>query len=237
MLTEGFNLLHRATSTIRRENADRAITVSATPALALRWLAPALDRLRHEGIAEFRIDASSRQADLFAGEADLDIRYGRTVEEGLVADVLFSECVFPVCNPDYAAKHNLREAQDLLGAELLFVDDWAHRGGVWSAWQDWFEVATRAPHRLQEAVRFSEMDKAVEAAANGRGVAIGAARHLSLWKQAKLIRPFDEELEVRYSSVLVALPEIAEERTIRRLRRRLVALAAENPNVLHQGAF
>lgn len=242
MLTQGFDLLHRATSAIRRESSARAITVSATPALALRWLAPALDQLRQEGIAEFRIDASSREADLFAGEADLDIRYGRTVEEGLVADVLFSEAVFPVCHPDYASKLSLRRPHDVLRGELLFVDDWAHRGGVWSAWRDWLEEAGVEFGTLTEAARYSELDKAVEAAAGGSGVAIGAQRHLDRWGRAdrhghQLVRPFDDTLSVRYSSTLVALPEIAEDRTIRKLRRRLVALAAEHPNILHQGAF
>lgn len=242
MLTQGFNLLHRATSAIRRESSARSITVSATPALALRWLAPALDQLRQEGIAEFRIDASSREADLFAGEADLDIRYGRTVEEGLVADVLFSEAVFPVCHPDYASKLSLRRPEDVLQGELLFVDDWAHRGGVWSAWRDWLAETGVEVGTLPEAARFSELDKAVEAAAGGAGLAIGAQRHLDRWSRAdqyghQLVRPFHDKPSVRYSSTLVALPEIAEDRTIRRLRLRLLALAAEHPNILHQGAF
>lgn len=242
MLTQGFDLLHRATSAIRRESSGRPITVSATPALALRWLAPALDQLRQEGIAEFRIDASSREADLFAGEADLDIRYGRTVEEGLVADVLFSEVVFPVCHPDYMSELYLHRPEDALRAKLLFVDDWAHRGGVWSSWRDWLAEAGVAVDKLSEAARFAEMDRAVEAAAGGAGLAIGAQRHLDQWNQSRgrrqqLVRPFDAHLAVRYSSTLVALPEIAEDRTIRRLRRRLVALAAEHPDVLHQGAF
>ncbi len=242
MLTQGFDLLHRATSAIRRESSSRAITISATPALALRWLAPALDQLREEDIAEFRIDASSREADLFAGEADLDIRYGRTIEDGLVADVLFSETVFPVCHPDYASRLALRQPADALRAGLLFVDDWAHRGGVWSAWRDWLQEAGVEAGALAEAGRFSEMDKAVAAAASGTGMAIGAQRHLDRWSRADrsghcLIRPFDSAIAVRYSSTLVSLPEIAEDRTIRRLRRRLVALAAEHPDVLHKGAF
>ncbi|HEV7252809.1 MAG TPA: LysR family transcriptional regulator [Mesorhizobium sp.] len=238
-LTEGFDLMHRATAMVRRETAGRAVTVSATPALALRWLAPALDRLRQEGIAEFRIDASSREADLPAGEAELDIRYGLVVDPGLVTDVLFSETVFPVCHPDYAAQAKFASPADLLRADLLFVDDWGKRGGRWSAWRDWFDLAGLQPDELREAGRFAEMDKSVAAAAGGWGVAMGAARHLGAGEVdgGRLIRLFGGELELRYSAFLVALPEIAEEATIKRLRRRLVALARDSRNVLHEGAF
>jgi LysR family glycine cleavage system transcriptional activator len=243
ILTEGFDLLHRATASVRRETAEKAITVSATPALALRWLAPALDTLREEGIAEFRIDASSREADLSAGEADLDIRYGRFVGPDLVADVLLSETVFPVCHPDYAERLGLAAPANLLHADLLFVDDWGRRGGRWSAWSEWFEMAGLDASEMREAGRFTEMDKAVEAAANGQGVAMGAARHVRREEfdpssgRQRLVRPFAAPLELRYSAFLVALPEIAEEGTIKRLRRRLLALANESRNVLHEGAF
>jgi len=243
LLGDGFSVLHRATETIRREISDRSITVSATPAVALRWLAPVLDRLRQEGFAEFRIDASSREADLAAGEADLDIRYGRKVEPGLISHVLFSESVFPVCHPNYAARLSIETPADLLGADLLFVDDWARRGGVWSAWLDWFEAAGIDRLDLSEAARFTEMDKAVEAAAKGAGVAMGAGRHLERFRETKeangptLVRAIATGPELLYSTTLVALPESAEEPTMRRLIRRLTAIAKEGPGVLHTGAF
>lgn len=241
LLTDGFDMLYRATDSVWREVAERPITVSATPAMALRWLAPTLDHLRQEGVADFRIDASSRAADLAAGEADLDIRYGVSVEPGLVYEVLFSENVFPVCHPEYAAQHDLHAPSRLFDADLLFVDDWARRGGVWSAWHDWCALAGLDPAGLREAGRFTAMDKAVEAAATGAGVAIGATRHLgptpSSTSGNALQRLFSTNLEVRYCAFLVALPEIAEDPTIRRLMRRLTTISSQTQGVLHEGAF
>ncbi|TIM96864.1 MAG: LysR family transcriptional regulator [Mesorhizobium sp.] len=237
LLRDAFELVYRATESVRREVAGRPITVSATPAIALRWLAPTLDRLRQESIADFRIDASSRQADLAAGEADLDIRYGLSVEPGLVSEVLFSEIVFPVCHPAYAAERGLHAPSDLLEAELLFVDDWGRRGGVWSAWRDWFATAGLNAGMIAEAARYTEMDKAVAAAASGTGVAIGAARHLEKLPSGRLTQLFGSSLELRYCAFLVALPEVAEEPTIRRLMRRLTAIGAQSQSVLHEGAF
>jgi LysR family glycine cleavage system transcriptional activator len=235
MLGAGFDILQRATASVQRETAGRPITVSATPAIALKWLAPALDRVRQKGGTEFRIDASSREADLSAGEADLDIRYGRSVEPGLVSEVLFTEAVFPVCNPDYAQRRHLAEPADLARADLLFVDDWGRRGGRWTAWADWFEAAGLDPAAAVEAARFTEMDKAVEAARRGEGVAIGADRHLAAGEP--LLRLFAQGPEVRYSAFLVALPEVAENAVIRRLWRELIAIARQSDSYLHKGAF
>lgn len=234
-LTQGFDVLHRATESVRRQQGGRAITVRATPAMALRWLAPALDRLRHEGQAEFRIDASSQEADLAAGEADIDIRYGRAIEPGLVAEVLFHEHVFPLCTLDVARRHDLPNRQDLSGVPLLFVDDWGYRGGVWSAWDDWGAEAGYAPEMFVEARRYTELDHAVKAAAQGEGVAMGAERHLRAYPD--LAPAFPDAPGVTYGIFLVALPEVAEDPVIRRLTKRLVALAGERDDVLHAGAF
>lgn len=231
-LGRGFEALHRATEAVRRQEEGQPITVSATPAMALRWLAPVLDRFREEGLGEFRIDASSREADLAAGEADLDIRYGRAADMDLMGDELFSESVFPVC--DAAHAQALHDPEDLARAPLLFVDDWGRRGGTWSAWRDWCEAAGVSGDMLEEAGRFAEMDRAVAAAAAGEGLAIGARRHLE--QHPSLVRPF-EAPEVTYGAYLLALPEVAEEPTIRRLMKRLVAEARRTRGVLHEGAF
>lgn len=237
-LREGFDLLRRATASVQREKLGRSPTVRASPAVALRWLAPALDRLRLEGMTEFRIDASSQPADLAAGEADLDIRYGSTVEANLVSDVLFSETVFPVCSAAYAQDHGIYEPDDLAAAEILFVDDWNSRGGVWSAWSDWCARAGVDLDTLRGQRRFTEMDKAVQAAAAGEGVAIGAGRHLTSADGLHgLVRPFAESLSVEYSEFLVSLPEVAEERPIRLLRRRLISIARESKSFIHVGAL
>ncbi|MWD25971.1 LysR family transcriptional regulator [Aquicoccus sp. SCR17] len=231
-LGRGFDTLFRATEAIRRQEDGAPITVSATPAMALRWLAPVLDRFREDGLGEFRIDASSREADLAAGEADLDIRYGRAADGELMTEVLFSESVFPVCDAAHAAA--LTEAAELTRAPLIFVDDWGRRGGTWSAWRDWCAAAGVPGEDLREAGRYAEMDRAVAAAAAGEGLAIGAQRHLD--QHPALVRPFDGP-EVTYSAFLVALPEVAEEPTIRRLMKRLVAEARRTRGVIHEGAF
>ncbi|MGB1239389.1 MAG: LysR family transcriptional regulator [Pseudomonadales bacterium] len=239
LLSQGFDLLARATDTVRRENAGRNVTISATPALAIRWLAPALDQLREQGLQNIRIDASSQEANLAAGETDLDIRYGSTVEPGLVADILFSETVFPVCSQTFANEHELDKSEDLLTAKLLFVDDWGSRGGIWSAWHDWFAGQRLNSQSLTEEARFSAMDKAVEIAAQGGGVAMGANRHLEMFDDSSnpLVRLCRDVQGIEYAAYLVALPEVAEERTIREIRYKLLALAKQSNAVLHDGAF
>ncbi|WP_271274114.1 LysR family transcriptional regulator [Aliamphritea hakodatensis] len=238
-LSQGFDLLARATNAVRRENADRNITISATPALAIRWLAPALDQLREQGVQGIKIDASSQEANLAAGEIDIDIRYGKSVEPELITDILFSEVVFPVCSQEFAIKHKLKKSEELLTTQLLFVDDWGSRGGIWSAWHDWFHNQNISSQSLTEAGRYSAMDKAVTIAAQGGGVAMGADRHLQMFNEPSnpLVRVCPDVPGIEYAAYLVSLPEVAEERTIRDIRYKLLALAKQSDSVLHDGAF
>lgn len=232
-LEAGFDALFRAAEAVQRQSGHRPVTISATPAVALRWLAPVLDRFRGEGFDDFRIDASSDEADLAAGEADIDIRYGRgSSDSELISEMLFSEAVFPVCSCAMVA--NLAVPADVTTKPLLFVDDWGRRGGTWSAWADWFQEVGLAMPVSSVGARFSEMDKAVAEAAAGRGIAMGAQRHLERYPD--LVRPFSGP-EIIYGTFLVALPEVAEEPGIRRLIARLVSEARKTSGVLHEGAF
>ena len=85
---------------------------------------------------------------------------------------VFEEMVRPVCSPGYAAAH----AETLKGRvggwrDLSFLDLTAPNRG-WATWEDWF----RAAGHPSPAPRFTGFDSylyILEAAADGRGIALG----------------------------------------------------------------
>jgi LysR family glycine cleavage system transcriptional activator len=237
-LREGFDVLSRATKAIRRDKGISTLTVSATPALALRWLAPKVDefRQRHPQI-EFRIDASPKDADLDSGEVDLDIRYGLSADPKLNCDVIFREDIFPVCHPSLVSRRTPQ--LDLTGYVLLQVDDWAARGGVWRCWEDWFTLCGVAALHPVRGPKLSQIDLAVEAASQQKGFAMGTERHLSEPRyKGLLIRPFRKSLKLTYMAYMVCLPEVAHNPPVRAFRQWILRSAEKDkPEIMHHGAF
>src|ERR1700736_5935978 len=88
---------------------------TATNAFAGRWLVPRLPSWRkaHPGIA-LEVIGTDAVLDLGAGEADLAIRYARTPPPNLIAQQLFRDRFFAVCNPALLSEHMpLRTPADL----------------------------------------------------------------------------------------------------------------------------
>lgn len=88
----------------------QTVTLSTTPAVAVRWLLPWVCMLRdsHPDI-DLRIHASHEPVPLDGVTADIAIRYGDGRWPGLVADKLFDNTFIPTCSP----RLGLREVAQL----------------------------------------------------------------------------------------------------------------------------
>ena len=77
-VARAFDIIGEATASVAKTPASLAVSVSAEPIFAARWLVPRLVRFQqqHADIEVF-IDATPNLANLAKDEADLGIRYGR----------------------------------------------------------------------------------------------------------------------------------------------------------------
>lgn len=142
------------------------LTVSVAPSFGLRWLIPNLPDFhdRYPGIA-VSVDTAHRQVEFPRDGIDLAIRMGRGDWPGLDALCLMQESLVPVAAPPLAA--GIRAASDLAGKTLL------HVANVADDWRSWCALAGVALDSLDEGPRFDNIQMALEAAAQGLGIAIG----------------------------------------------------------------
>ncbi|QJE73567.1 transcriptional regulator GcvA [Aerophototrophica crusticola] len=197
-LTAALDMVAAATAELAAGAERRRLRLSVDPSFAQRWLARRLARfqIEHPGI-EASLDATPAKAD-FHADADLGIRFGRGPWPGLRSQVLAVVHTFPVGTP--ALVEGLREPRDLLGRPLLleYPDE---------PWYRWLATAGVEGVTRLEGPRFFEAAHALDAAADGQGIALGdlvlSGDELAA---GRLVRPFPVEIP-QDAFHLVAPPE------------------------------
>lgn len=142
------------------------LTVSVAPTFGVRWLVPKLPAFKalHPDI-DVSVDTSQRAVEFPRDGVDVAIRLGRGDWEELYALRLTAERLVPVCSPAMAAGIHLPD--DLKGKPLLHVTNIAED------WADWAARAGVAGIETEGCIRMDSFQMAMEAAAQGLGVAIG----------------------------------------------------------------
>lgn len=189
-LTAAFGTMAAAVERIRAPQR-RSLTLSATPAVASRWLVPRLPQLREAcpGL-DLRIHVSHEPVTLDGIEADLAIRYGSGHWPGLLAHKLFDNVFAPVCSPMLA----LREPHELPRHTLLhFAPPGARSTPIdWPAWQRRAKVADLD---AEIGPVFSDETHTISAALAGQGVALmSLALVADELSAGSLVHPFGPQI-------------------------------------------
>jgi len=164
-LTVAFRELSGAMA-LAEDDAGNRLVVSVAPAFAVRWLVPRLSGfyIAHPEIM-LRIDASTQLADLDHSDIDVGIRMGDGNWPGVRAELLFAQCMFPVCAPHIAIR--LKRVEDL-------ANEWVIReeSGLVD-WTRWFAQAgvTVTP---QQGATFTDPNLCLEATIGGQGVMLAS---------------------------------------------------------------
>lgn len=166
-VSSSFQAMTAAVEQIRQPHRFR-VTLTTTPAFAVKWLVPklAVFQTEHPDI-DLNIHASYQAVDLNAGTADLAIRYGHGHYAGTTATALLQDCFAPMASPSLAAT---------LAPE---VEQWPRIHFDWHnpltealSWDAWAKVAGVDPASLTAGIRYSEEAHAIQAAVSGQGVAL-----------------------------------------------------------------
>jgi len=157
-------------ATVERLRAPtrRALTLSATPAIASRWLVPRMYLLTDAcPDIDLHLHVSHAPVALDGSGADLAIRYGSGQWPGLVAHRLFDNAFAPVCSP----KLRLKRAADLHAHTLLHF---APAGSISAPvdWPRWHRLAGLPEDGAAAGPVFSDETHVITAALGGQGVAL-----------------------------------------------------------------
>lgn len=183
-----FERLATATEQLVGAEARGAVTVSMLSAFATKWLLPRLSRFRAaQPEIDVRITTSTQLVEFGRDDVDMAIRYGHGRWPGVEAVRLVSEDLFPVCAPALLdGKSPLRQPTDLAHQTLL------HVGAFPEDWRVWLTAAEVSGVDPTRGPQFDMTLLALDAAANGLGVALGrtalVAEDLA---SGRLVKPFE----------------------------------------------
>lgn len=191
-LEAAFDSIGEALARLKTTPARQAVTLSTTPAVAVRWLLSWVCMLRevHPDI-DLRIHASHEPVALDGVTADLAIRYGDGQWPGLIADKLFDNTFIPVCSPYL----NLNEVADLPKHPLIHFRP---QGAVTTPldWAGWQKRAKVGGLDVSAGLVFSDETHAISAAIGGQGVALMSRPLIAdELAEGRLVQPFGPELE------------------------------------------
>ena len=98
---DGLEAFVTAIAAVRRDGDKQPLRVTTTNAFASRWLVPRLPRWRKaRPDAPLDVIGTDGVLDLHAGDADVAIRYARTVPTEGIAKEFLSDTFWPVCSPE-----------------------------------------------------------------------------------------------------------------------------------------
>jgi len=223
LLRDGFGRLAEAVQQMREEDdRPQALRISAPPSLAAKWLVPrlsgyaalnpgldirlsAMAALIDEGPAPTPANDGFREA-----EADLAIRFGEGDWPGCRVEKLMDVAALPLCSPRLLEGRRALRRPDDLRHHTLLHDDTGYAGRP--EWRAWLAAAGVDGIDAARGPRFNQAALALDAAAEGQGVALTleplARADLAA---GRLAAPFAVRLRLRPAYYLVCAEGAAEE--------------------------
>ena len=185
-LTQVFDQLASLTAQITAMAGSRVLTVGVGPTFATRWLIPRLAGFQKEE-PEVEVRFATGGATLpYNDDWTCGIRLGDGDWPDFTAERLFAADFTPVCSPAIAKR--LKVPDDLRNATLLRV---AHAADEWPRW---FKTVELSKIRVK-GPEFEYYGQALQAAADGVGVAIGISPYVDDdLKAGRLVAPFAQSV-------------------------------------------
>ena len=172
-LTESFDRISATLDQVREQVDDDVIQVTSTPSFAAKWLVPRLgDWYSTPGSSRVHLLPSLEFFELRRQNIDLAIRCGNPPWEELEHELLMPIHLVPVCSPAYASeKKLLKHPADALHHDLIHAD--IGDDGLGEEWRQWLRAAGVDCPKNIPGLSVKDPALAMQAAADGLGVAIG----------------------------------------------------------------
>ncbi|PRC95110.1 LysR substrate-binding domain-containing protein [Solimicrobium silvestre] len=188
--------LDRALRLTRQESKRQTQTLrlATPPSFAGVWLVPRLYEFhaQHPQL-EISLRTTHELNELDFDEADIAVWYGRKTSSELEYELLLDEVTFPVCSPEFLAKHPHLTPATLAASPNtlppLPLLRYAHHSG----WEVWFKAAGIRGREPQSGPLYDDPIHLLEAAAAHQGIALARSCLVgSYLANGRLVRLFDE---------------------------------------------
>lgn len=207
---EAFETLRVAQQHVDRQRGQETLTIFALPALASKWLNPAIgDWLARQPQLDIRLHATHAAVDFAASAADFALCFGDQDYPLLEKVRLFQDGVQPVCSPQRQA------AGDWARQPLIHVD-WGKESQFLPGWHEWFTAAGLPPPQ-RRGLTYNLTSLAIDAAVAGHGILLGQQsliqRELAngtLVPLAETVLPLSKPYYVVYPQRTLDKPKAAE---------------------------
>ena len=204
------------------------LIVSGLPLLTSKWLAPRMFEWQqlHPDIS-LHLEGSMVEPSLESGQVDFRISYRdrlRGFESGVP---LYTDSLIPVCSPELLKTGPPLETPGDLASYRLLTIDWKPLLSPPPVWKDWFLSAGVTPSvALRDTFVFSLSSLAIEAAIDGRGVALAQYSMITEDIRAgRLVTPFAHRLLLPSPYFLAWRPGVFDKHGARDFQRWLIGLA------------
>lgn len=227
---DGMDCFAAAVESTRR-SASLALNVTAPPSFAARWLVPRLARfsLAHADVA-IRISSNPENIDgpqsalgltMEANDprhetSEVAIRFGTGLYPGYQVEKILTPDYVLVCSPRLIdGEAPLRTPEDLSN-HILIHDESIPAVDKRPSWHEWLKLAGVSGIDTERGPRFSNAILALEAVAEGQGVALALRQQVEADVAAgRLLIPFAISLPSTYAYFLVIPQTIAERAVVR----------------------
>jgi LysR family glycine cleavage system transcriptional activator len=243
-LQESFELMEQSMEEIQNSHCADTLTISAAPAFAMRWLMPRLHRfaMAHPNI-DVRVstqiqlagpkmrgrvrDRERENVKYITDEMDIAITFGKGDYRDLWVDKVLSLSITPLCSPKLLhGSRPLREPADIRHHDMLHDD----RGKMYEGkayWKTWLEAVGVTNLDLDRGTHFTHSILALEAAAEGLGVAISTPSLASADLQSgRLVMPFACQVPLDYAYYMVGNEDSAQRNVVKLFRAWLLEEAS-----------
>lgn len=229
----GFERLNLGMERLREGSINGVLTVAVSPAFAAKWLLPRIDRFQAVcPETDVRLDTNLKPVDFVAQRIDIGVRYGMGRWQGLTAEKLMDEEVYPVCSPQLLCEHGRLLKPDDLAQEMLIHDLSMDSHTGFPNWEAWMRKACTNDTVTLRGMQINNSAAVLQAAVEGHGVALARSvmAHDDL-ASGRLVRLFPK---ITFSSTLayyiVYRPECASLPRLTTFRDWLLAEAAQTKN-------
>ena len=205
---EALDIVGQAIARIDAASGPGTLKISTGFSFAAKWLVPRLERFRRLcPDLDVRIDVTNQLVDFVRDEVDVAIRFGSGSYPGMKVDRLFEEHVFPVCSPRLLTGDPPLRVPEDLRHHVLIHEAWQEQDNTWPDWRMWLLAAGLEDIDVQRGLHLEQSALALQAAANGHGVALGTSSLVADDLAAgRLVQPFELTLSVPRFAYFLVIP-------------------------------
>ena len=169
-------------SEIESSSRMSKLTVYCMPSFASRWLMPRLHdfHIKHPNI-DLHLVAELTEPNFHNEIVDIGICHGMGDQPAMEQRLLFRDYVYPVASPELLQQQPLNNPQDL--TDTVLIHDSLPQAKLSTSWQRWLAERGVREVDCSSGYRFNQADLIVQAAIDGRGVALG--RHVLVAREVQ----------------------------------------------------